>query len=200
MQNALRLRNVRRPLGWIGVCTAVALVIARSAGAQGGAPTPDSARAPKPGCPFKTLTAKVQTIFGPYDRALFNGGDIQGGEIPNLVKLRKVALYTCVFQRAKTREVLQFIANFYPDAAQASDAFHEASRATNAAGPFYTSSRQDGKLQVFEGPGRSLAYADNRIVIVHWMTGAAGKLTASTTPGAKLTPLAEYWLALGAPK
>jgi hypothetical protein len=199
MRHALRLRHVRRHLQWIGACTVVALVIARPAGAQGGGQTGDAPPA-KAGCPFKALTAKVQTIFGAYDRALFNGGVVEGGEIPNVVKVRELTLYTCVFQRDKTRETLQFIANFYPDAAQALDAFHEASRAKNAAGAFYTSSRQDGNLQVFEGPGRSLAYADTRVVIVHWMAAQNGKLVASSTPGATLTPLAELWLAQGAKK
>lgn len=56
------------------------------------------------------------------------------------------------------------------------------------------------QLQVFEGPGRSLAYVDSRLVIVHWMVAQAGKLMPSNTPGATLTPLAESWLALGTKK
>lgn len=192
----MRVHAIER---WIGVCTAVALLIARPVSAQAGGQTGETSP-PKAGCPFKALTAKAQAIFGAYDRALYNGGDVEGGEIPNLVKVRELSMYTCVFQRAKTGEVLQFIANFYPDPAQALDAFHEASGVKNAAGPFYTSSRQDGKLQVFEGPGRSLAYSDSRVVIVHWLVGQRGKLLASTTPGSTLTPLAELWLSLGAKK
>jgi len=97
------------------------LLIARPARAQGGEQK-GGASPPKAGCPFKGLTARVPNIFGGYDRALFNGGDVEGGEIPHLVKLRELSMYTCVFQRSKAGETLQFIANFYPDAAQALDA------------------------------------------------------------------------------
>ena len=145
-----------QPLWLIGAATAFACAVAAAPyaqeGAQGG-----GAAAGKPGCPFKALTAKVSTIFGAYDRAMSNSGALEGVEIPGVAKVRELTVYTCAFQRTSTREALQIIANVYPSVSEAVSAFTEASKTKSAAGPFYTASRQVGKMQVFEGPGRSLS-------------------------------------------
>jgi len=170
----------------IVVCLACILGTGASAAGQ-------RASATKPGCPFKALTAKVQAIFGPYDRAMTNSGEIEGAEIPSVAKVRETTMYTCTFQRASTREVLQIIANVYPSTTEATSAFTEASKVKNAGGPFYTSSRQVGKMQVFEGPGRSLSVVDTEVVILHWQTVQGAKLLPVDKPGSTLTPIAQVW-------
>jgi hypothetical protein len=149
--------------------------------------------APKPGCPFKVVGEQVEKVFGKYDNAIHSGGALEGAEIPRVLKVEELTLYTCVFQR-KTGEVLQFIANFYPGTAAAEAGFNRASKVKNANGPYYTSQRQIGSVQVFEGPGRALAHQNTQVIMVHWLTMKSGKPVPADVPGSRLTPILQAWL------
>lgn len=182
-------RSIRQAfLRGIGACVLVLPVMSSPAYAQGSGQSDG-----KPGCPFKALTEKVQSIFGAYDRAMSNSGNIEGMEIPNVVKVRKLTMYTCAFQRTASKESFQIIANVYPSDAEAMSAYTEDSHVKNAAGPYYTSSRQVGKMQVFEGPGRSLSRVGNQVVIIHWLVFKGGRMLAADKPGSVLMPIAQVW-------
>lgn len=181
-----------RGLGLIGGGLALALLVGAPAHAQGRGQSGE-APAMKAGCPFKALTAKVQGVFGSYDRAMTNSGEVEGAEIPNVVKVRELTIYTCAFQRTTTREALQVIANVYPSEAEASSAFAEASRVKSGGTPYYTSSRQIGKMQVYEGPGRSLSRVSDQVVIIHWQIFQGSKIVPVDKPGSVLTPIAQVW-------
>ena len=148
---------------------------------------------PQPGCPFKVVREQVEKIFGQYDNAIHSGGEIAGGEIPHVVKVEHLSLYSCVFQR-KSGEVLQFIANLYPEAAAADAGFDRASKTKNASGAFYTSQRQIGPIKVFEGPGRAMAHQNTQVVMVHWLVSKGGKPVPADVPGSRLTPILQTWL------
>jgi hypothetical protein len=154
------------------------------------------APAPKPGCPFKVIRDQVQKIFGQYDDAMYNGGDIAGGEIPHVLKVEQLSIYTCLFRR-RTGESLQFIANFYPDPAAAAAGFNRAGKAKNASGPYYSSQRKDGQTDIFEGPGRSLAHLNTQVILVNWLTTKGGRPAPADVPGARLTPIAQTWFSAG---
>jgi hypothetical protein len=147
---------------------------------------------PQPGCPFKVVREQVEKIFGQYDNAVHSGGEIEGGEIPRVIKVEQLSLYTCIFQRKG--EVLQFIANLYPEAAAAGAGFDRASKVKNANGAFYTSQRQIGSVQVFEGPGRAIAHQGTQVVMAHWLVGKGGKPVPADVPGSRLTPILQAWL------
>ena len=147
----------------------------------------------QPGCPFKVVREQVEKIFGKYDNAMHSGGEIAGGEVPNVVKVEHLSLYTCAFQR-KSGEVLQFIANLYPEAAAADAGFDRASKVKNANGAFYTSQRQIGPVKVFEGPGHAMAHQNTQVVMAHWLVIKDGKPVPADVPGSRLTPLLQAWL------
>jgi hypothetical protein len=186
------LTTVLKRMTVVGAGLALAVFGGASMSAQGRGRT-GSQPGVKEGCPFKALTAKVQSVFGPYDRAMFNGGEVKGGEIPNLIKVREVTIYTCAFQRMSTQEALQIIANVYPTEAEALSAFTEASHAKSGQAAYYTSSRQVGKMQVFEGPGRSLSHVADQVVIIHWQMAQGRRFAPVNKPGSVLTPIAEVW-------
>jgi hypothetical protein len=185
LSHSIRLALLRG----IGTCFVVLSMMLSPAYAQGTARSGQM----KPGCPFRALTEKVQSIFGKYDRAMTNSGLIEGAEIPNVAKVRDATMYTCVFQRQASMESLEIIANVYPSETEAASAFSESSHVKNASGPYYTSSRQVGKMQLFEGPGRSLSHVGDQVVIIHWQAFKGGKLVPVDRPGSVLMPIAQVW-------
>jgi hypothetical protein len=179
-----------------GLLPFLAFVLLLGPAAPGRAQDEAGGGPPKPGCPFKVIRDQVQRVFGQYDRAIHQGGEVEGGEVANLIRVEQLTIYTCAFQRANG-DTFQFVANFYPDSARAAAAFQRTSRAKGSTGPFYTSSRQQGKVQLFEGPGRSLSYMDTEVVILHWLTMKNRRIAPANVPGSTLSPIALAWFPPG---
>jgi hypothetical protein len=184
--------NSRRRLSWI--VAGVAFAVLTTPASRGWTVGQSDAGGPKEGCPFKLLNQKVQATFGSSDRAMYNGGEIQGGEIPGVIKVEQVTIYSCAFQRRSSGEVLQLTAFLYPSAEEAVSGFDRAGKARNADGPYYKSGLKQGDVQMLQGPGRLAAYLDSWVVIVHWLVQKGPRLAPNDIPGSRLAPIALVWL------